>query len=288
MLEEPNILQEIVGNVDDLGTRLIYADWLDERGDPRGEFIRLQCESASSPPSDRKEELDERCKELLDEHFEQWAGKLLERGVARREIQFRFGDIDGLELGPRTFQSLRHDFDSVAPLVRCLTLIGAEEIVGYLNDWQPLQRAVQLTFRFSEEIPQQVGPLIRGLATLPNLLAICFNRNAFGNDLLRALAASNDFPKLCALDLESVILDDDGVTELVSNFDLVGKLIWLNLAFNQITSSGVRTLVNAGAIDQLQNLRLRGNAIVADDIPLLRRRFGSACDLVRLYDRFEC
>jgi uncharacterized protein (TIGR02996 family) len=26
------------------GPRLVYADWLDERGDPRGEFIRVQCE----------------------------------------------------------------------------------------------------------------------------------------------------------------------------------------------------------------------------------------------------
>src|SRR5215211_5846586 len=34
------------------GPRLIYADWLDERGDPRGEFIRLQCALARLPTAD--------------------------------------------------------------------------------------------------------------------------------------------------------------------------------------------------------------------------------------------
>jgi uncharacterized protein (TIGR02996 family) len=36
-------LQAIIANRDDDGPRLVYADWLDEQGDPRGEFIRVQC-----------------------------------------------------------------------------------------------------------------------------------------------------------------------------------------------------------------------------------------------------
>ena len=35
-------LQAIRDAPDDDAPRLIYADWLDERGDPRGEFIRVQ------------------------------------------------------------------------------------------------------------------------------------------------------------------------------------------------------------------------------------------------------
>ena len=34
--------------------RLVYADWLDERGDPRGEFIRLQFEIARLAPRDAR------------------------------------------------------------------------------------------------------------------------------------------------------------------------------------------------------------------------------------------
>jgi uncharacterized protein (TIGR02996 family) len=42
MREEEGFLQAIQANPDDDLSRLVYADWLDERGDPRGEFLRLQ------------------------------------------------------------------------------------------------------------------------------------------------------------------------------------------------------------------------------------------------------
>ena len=39
-------LHAILAAPDDDTPRLIYADWLEERGDLRGEFIRLQVELA--------------------------------------------------------------------------------------------------------------------------------------------------------------------------------------------------------------------------------------------------
>jgi len=34
---------------DDDAPRLVYADWLEERGDPRGEFLRLECRLRALP-----------------------------------------------------------------------------------------------------------------------------------------------------------------------------------------------------------------------------------------------
>ncbi|MFK8115321.1 MAG: TIGR02996 domain-containing protein [Rubripirellula sp.] len=292
MLEEPNILREIIGNVEDLDARLIYADWLDERGDPRGEFIRVQCELASLPhpildaEREHAERLTQRSNALLREHFETWASKLLDRGLRHSQIEFRCGDIDGVSLNPENFKVVQ-DLETIAPLVRRFRFTSAEETVGSIQRWRPLERAVQITFQFYEEIPQQMKPLIETLQTLGKLRALCFNGNQLGNGLLRALGDSQGFTSLCALDLEAIGMDDEGIAPLVSNPELVGRLVWLNLAFNRITSVGTRTLVNSQAIDQLQNLRLRGNEILDTDIPSLRRRFGKACDLVRLYDRFN-
>ncbi len=45
--DQAAFLAAIMANPDSDLERLIYADYLDERGDPRGEFIRVQCELAA-------------------------------------------------------------------------------------------------------------------------------------------------------------------------------------------------------------------------------------------------
>ncbi len=42
MKEEQGFLDALRENPDDNATRLIYADWLEERGDIRGEYLRLE------------------------------------------------------------------------------------------------------------------------------------------------------------------------------------------------------------------------------------------------------
>jgi uncharacterized protein (TIGR02996 family) len=44
MADEQAFLRTIRDHPGDEAPKLVYADWLDERGDPRGELIRLACE----------------------------------------------------------------------------------------------------------------------------------------------------------------------------------------------------------------------------------------------------
>ena len=47
---EQAFLADIIAHPDDDAPRLIYADWLEENGQPeRGEFIRLQIKLATLP-----------------------------------------------------------------------------------------------------------------------------------------------------------------------------------------------------------------------------------------------
>ncbi len=46
-MTSPEFIQAILAEPDDDVPRLIYADWLQERGEPRGDFIRLQCAMAA-------------------------------------------------------------------------------------------------------------------------------------------------------------------------------------------------------------------------------------------------
>lgn len=54
-------LRDVIEHPDDDAVRLIYADWLEERGGLRGEFIRLQIESEHLQEDDpRRPELEDR------------------------------------------------------------------------------------------------------------------------------------------------------------------------------------------------------------------------------------
>src|SRR5262245_40784560 len=53
--------------------RLVFADWLEENGDPRGEFIRAECLLAAMPRDDpRYQLLSLRRYELQEEHRADW------------------------------------------------------------------------------------------------------------------------------------------------------------------------------------------------------------------------
>src|SRR4051794_21614639 len=100
-------LRSIIENPDDDSRRLVYADWLDGRGDPRGEFIRVQCELARLSEVDpRRAELEARERRLPVE-YQEWAEPL--RGLARRwefrrgfvEVIDRENALNGLALAPR-------------------------------------------------------------------------------------------------------------------------------------------------------------------------------------------
>src|SRR5262245_38829145 len=74
---------------DDDAPRLVYADWLDEHGQPeRAEFIRVQCELARHDSA----ELRTREAELLAERHDDFAGALAFPGL---QFRFRRGFIVG-------------------------------------------------------------------------------------------------------------------------------------------------------------------------------------------------
>ena len=74
MRDREAFLSAILAHPDDDLPRLVFADWLDEHGDPaRAEFIRLQCELARLPArARRRTALERREAELLETHKTGW------------------------------------------------------------------------------------------------------------------------------------------------------------------------------------------------------------------------
>jgi uncharacterized protein (TIGR02996 family) len=111
----------LVADPDDLASHMAYADWLNEQGDPLGEFIQTQLalEDEKKPAKERKA-LQKREEALLKAHRDTWlgdlAGPLLHPEVPedvaeyynpRAEITFARGWVQGLELNDYMVPQMR-------------------------------------------------------------------------------------------------------------------------------------------------------------------------------------
>ena len=112
--DDDAFLAAIRANLDDDTPRLVYADWLEERGNgARAEFIRVECELASIDESaPRFRDLEDRRHELLAEHEAAWLGDLDEYD----EWFFRRGFVDEVHASipsPLAESVMRHPIRSL-------------------------------------------------------------------------------------------------------------------------------------------------------------------------------
>src|SRR5688500_2551195 len=106
------LLRAIESAMDDDAPRLVYADWLAERGDPRGECIRVQCRIAqvdraagdgdgdgddASTWTAARRALKIQEGRLLRAHGEAWGAGLAALGVMKHE--FARGFVDSVSCG---------------------------------------------------------------------------------------------------------------------------------------------------------------------------------------------
>ena len=106
-------LGDVIENPDDDGVRLIFADWLEENGDPeRAEFIRTQvtlhanADGRGELPTAEIARLERRKRALLRRHKERWLAPL-------RELKVRV-DLQAPE--PNTWHELLAALDANLPV----------------------------------------------------------------------------------------------------------------------------------------------------------------------------
>src|SRR5215203_6135464 len=89
--QQAAFLAAIRDDLDDDTPRLVFADWLEEHGDPRGAFIRAQCLLYRTQEDDPAEAELRRCvDELFDRHVEEWEGD----APGKVEVTFDRGLLD--------------------------------------------------------------------------------------------------------------------------------------------------------------------------------------------------
>lgn len=96
--DERSFVAWIAEAPDDLARRSVYADWLSERGDPRGELMALQLAGAGSEPAPAAEK---RVAALLKKHQKAWLRSIARNLFGRSEPVFADGMLSAIRLDLR-------------------------------------------------------------------------------------------------------------------------------------------------------------------------------------------
>ncbi|WP_166831438.1 TIGR02996 domain-containing protein [Thalassoroseus pseudoceratinae] len=284
MPQDSAFLEAILADPDEDLPRLIYADWLDEQGDPRGEFIRIQCElfqrSDDVPflqneiwrlPQRKRDDdhwnaLKSRERELLSAHEADWIQPL--KSIQTRDWkQFYFlrGFVEHGWFSVRDWKSHGEEILDQAPLLDSLDLRGFESRMGTIVELESLQKIRRLTLEgyfqgFSTDSPLTMGAdgaaYLAETPHLLNLREIRLRENDIRDAGLRHLCQSRHFGSLELLDLQRNQITDEGITEIIRSHAFP-KLRSLNLQSNELTESGFWSLVNSPLPDRMDYIDLR-------------------------------
>lgn len=133
MTQDEAFFADIIANPDDDAPRLIFSDWLTDHGNPRGEFIHVQCLLARAGEDEPcRPHLEAREGELLNSHQDDWLGPL--RPLLCR-WKFRRGFLDAVAMPaatylrqatlplPATVRRVEVDLNGFEPALRALAYI---------------------------------------------------------------------------------------------------------------------------------------------------------------------
>ncbi len=201
MAEGEAFLREIIAVPDDDGPRLVYADWLEERADPRGEFIRVQCEEARLEDCARRKKLRSRAKQLLQAHGKQWTDSLDATGAGNefRDPEYHRGFVETAKMSLRFFLRSGAGVMTRTPL-RCVTLTSGDSLLPQLAQAEHLRGLRDLHF-LHNEFPEADAIEFVQSPSLANLRSFRLHGyRIHTNDFGRALVGA-PFQNLTALDL---------------------------------------------------------------------------------------
>lgn len=165
MTPEETFLQDIIAHPEDDTPRLIFADWLEEREDPRGQLIRLQCEMATSP-------------KWTDDYFDLWDQEYFlmarHQGAWREELpshygiawgDFHRGFVDSISsYGIEPFLNHGAEVCAAAPITQLRLISAASPSQNEDHLWQEMAqcpaleaiRHLDLSFQWLGDSEQQL------------------------------------------------------------------------------------------------------------------------------------
>jgi uncharacterized protein (TIGR02996 family) len=227
MTQKADLQAAITANPDDDSPRLVFADWLLERGDPRGELISLQCASEQLDPADpQRQALEASANRLLDRYGTTWTEPIRDR-LGGHSVRWRRGMIE-------------HVTVKAAPLL---------ERPELLLELCPLVRSVGI-----EAVGDRL-PRVLEIPWIERLRALDLSNGYLEDEAASLLASSDRLAGLESLELGSNAIADDGAAAL-SESAFLGRLVYLGLETNRIEDDGAVAIAENRALTSLRELDL--------------------------------
>jgi len=292
-------LREAKENPDDDAPRFILADWLEDRGDPRGEFVRLQVEAARrESEGDDARELFVQAGALYQLHSAEWLGN-----IASHTRSFFKRGLVGLSADPRRFLgrtwqqqagserwewvecvSLEPvDTDILKRLVNSPLLPSVGNLDLHLRSRASLEylahlmhssavaglRSLSLEGEIEPDFFCDLGQILASSQRLAGLRQLYLEVIPFGPEAARDLADSPFLGRLHTLTFVGCDIGDEGLRSL-SQSPHLGHIRHLTLECDDFSEEGIKALIASRHLGQLETLSLIGNAFPEATIRLLR------------------
>lgn len=235
------LLAAVLANPDDDGPRLVYADWLLERGDVRGEFIVLQVQAARLSAGPERVDLEARAQALLEKHQGEWVRPFM-------------GD-------QRTLEAFGRKYTSASPTKWAFERGFVHSATVSAQSFPAVAAGL-----FSREPVSRVHLTNRGLGdvlTAPGLERLReFDLSNFRlRDASAQLFASRRFTSLRALDLTKAGVGVKGAAAMAkARADAFPALERLVLSESGLTDSALEQLAQAPMLSTVRHLDLSRNA----------------------------
>lgn len=286
---EAELLAAVLKNPSDDAPRLVLADWLTERGDPRGELISVQCQLARG--GGNEDELLERERALLTEHGAAWIG-----GAEQEFLQVRFarGFVESVEVLDAAALPQLEAFFQREPITELIFTSSRLLDGARFAQLEWLDRLRSLEFRArspsapgslsAEQLALVLGSRrLRGLerlalsgqrlratglailsehaaSSLPALDALAFDDDVLTAAAITAHAEQRWVARLSQLSFSNDFLRPDAV-EALAFARRPGQLVRLGLGHNPLGNPGAGILARAPRLQSLRHLSLPGARI---------------------------
>lgn len=238
--------------------RLVYADWLEERGDPRSEFIRIQCRLASLDPAHADvDRLLDRENQLLLAHGDDWRNEIPE--WARNGCSFARGFIEHVVLWTQWKSHFGEHLSKSAPVMR-ITLQEAERSIREMTADGPGVRHLEgLTILDPRLTLESMKHLTESAATLAPLRTLEFMGVRFGDTGALMISLSPHLLWLGTLKLIRCGIGHRGIDRLVHSEHLL-NLSELDLADNDLSDDCIWLLGQSPLMQTVTHLTLDNNS----------------------------